>query len=265
MKSENQSKLEQLGLTEHEALVYQALVKHSPVSAAFLAKKCNLSRSSVYTTLNILIGKGLASTSYKNEVKQFVVGGEVALQELLQKQKENLEGKFLALESLKETLFSEMGSDLHVPDISFFEGQEGLRRVYLSMLREARSNDVLFLLRDEFVWEEEWSFIFSEDWKDRVRSLKQEKNIRTKLLVNDSPLEQEKELLYRKTQSLTYRYLKQTKMKHFAMYLLGDTAAIMSMERGNFVGIKIINESLTNNFRRVFTGLWELARHPETE
>src|SRR6185503_18505948 len=64
--------LKEIGLNDHEARIYGALLSSSPASATSLAKKCALSRSSVYTTLSLLISKGLVGTTYKNEVKQFI-------------------------------------------------------------------------------------------------------------------------------------------------------------------------------------------------
>ena len=60
------AQLRAFGLGDHESRVYFALLETSPANATLIAKKCKLSRSSVYTTLNILIAKGLVSTTYKN-------------------------------------------------------------------------------------------------------------------------------------------------------------------------------------------------------
>ena len=75
-----------LGLSGHEPAVYAALLEHSPASAAWIAKQCGLSRSSVYATLGVLTGKGLVGVTHKNDVKQFVAGGATALLETLRTQ-----------------------------------------------------------------------------------------------------------------------------------------------------------------------------------
>src|SRR5687767_14968881 len=96
--------IKKLGLGDYEAMIYAILVQHSPASAAFIAKKCNLSRSSVYTTLNSLMAKGLVGTSYKNEVKQFIAQDHTALEQLLKNEKKELEEKFKAFETLRSSL-----------------------------------------------------------------------------------------------------------------------------------------------------------------
>jgi sugar-specific transcriptional regulator TrmB len=250
-------KLIKLGLGDYEARVLGALIANSPASATFVAKKCNLSRSSVYTTLSSLIAKGLVSTTYKNEVKQFIAEDYHSLGQLLKKQKKDLDDKWALFESMKGSLKTLSSTQLHLPNIIFFEGQEGLKKIYLSMMRDTEPNSTLYLMRDEFVWQPDWKFIFEMEWHERVKRIKIEKNISTKLLVNDSPLERKKSTLYKSKKSLHFAFLpKKHSVKHFAIYILGDVVSILSMEHNNLVGIKITNQSMADNFKHMFEGLW---------
>jgi sugar-specific transcriptional regulator TrmB len=174
--------LESLGLSEYESKIYAVLLEHSPASASFIAKRCALSRSSVYTTLHSLTGKGLVGTTYTNEIKQFVAQDVSAIETRLKKEKEILDERFKSLDSLRENVRLLASAQLHVPHIVFFEGQEGLKKAYLSMMREAERGTTLRLLRDEFVWEPDWNFIFQQDWHERVKRFKIEKQIHTKLV-----------------------------------------------------------------------------------
>ncbi len=247
----------QLGLSDYEALIYAVLLQSSPAGATYIAKKCNLSRSSVYTTLHALTAKGLVSTTYKNNVKQFIAQDHTTLEQLLQKEKNELDGKFKMLEALKDTFTMFGRKGLNVPQVVIFEGQEGLKKVYLSMMREAPPESTLYLLRDEFVWQKDWEFIFAQDWHDRVKRLKIEKNIHTKLLVNRSPVEARSNKLYQTKKALEFRFLpKQHAVKQFAMYIIGDITSILSMEQNNLVGIKITNQHLADNFKTLFESLW---------
>jgi predicted transcriptional regulator len=62
------TQLQKFGLGDHEARVYSVLLETSPANATLIAKKCALSRSSVYTTLTSLIAKGLVGTT-SNELE----------------------------------------------------------------------------------------------------------------------------------------------------------------------------------------------------
>ncbi len=250
-----------IGLGGHEAVVYSTLLASSPANATFIAKKCNLSRSSVYTTLSLLIAKGLVGTTYKNEVKQFIAQDYSALTELVKREREEAEKKVRIVEALKDNLAAFTRTDTQLPEIVFFEGQEGLKRIYLSMMRKAPPHSTRYLLRDEFIWGTQWDFAFEEDWHHRVERIKAEKKIETKLLVNPSKIEKSKEKIYKSEKNLAYRFLPADHaVQGFALYIIGDTTAIMSMEQNNLVGIKISNAHIALNFRAVFESLWQSGK-----
>ncbi len=252
--------LKGLGLGEYEALVYGTLLATSPASATFIAKKCSLSRSSVYTTLSTLISKGLVGTTYKNDVKQFIAQDQSALEQLLKKEKETLDKKFKLVESLKDAAQFFGRSDIQIPQIIFFEGQEGLKKIYLSMMRQAPKNSTRYLLRDEFIWQSEWEFSFKQEWSDLVRRWAVEKNMQTKLLVNFSKLEKSKGKYYASQKAFKYKFLPAENAIHqFALYIIGDTIAILSMEKNNLVGIQITNKHLADNFKKNFDTLWKAS------
>ena len=75
--------LQQLGLPDDEARILGVLYEQSPVGASCIAKKLDLSRSTVYTAIASLTAKGLLATTYKNEVKQFVPAGPETLERMV--------------------------------------------------------------------------------------------------------------------------------------------------------------------------------------
>ncbi len=180
--------LKSLGLGEYEARIYAILSEHSPASASYIAKKAGLSRSSVYTALSSLSAKSLVGTSYKNEVKQFVAEGFDALGQMLQTEKRELDRKQRDLASMERIFKSDAASLFGVPRIVFFEGKESLKKIYKSMLWNAPKGSTMYILRNEFVWDEDWRFIFDQEWHSAVKKIRVEKNIRTKLIINGSAL-----------------------------------------------------------------------------
>lgn len=256
-----QGQLLAIGLSENEAAVMSVLITHSPASASLIAKKAGLSRSSVYTLLSALSQKGLVDTTEKNEVRQFIATDIEGFTTFLDDEADLLAKKTAALQPLRETLQAEAKDQLHVPDVSFFAGQTGLKRVYLHMLRNAREGECLYQLRDEFVWESEWEFIFSKEWSDRVSRLKDEKDISTKLLVNDSKREREHIARFRNRKAFEQRFLPpKHPLKGFSIYIIGDTVAVMSMEKGNLLGTLTVNQNIANNYTVLFAALWQSAK-----
>lgn len=248
-----EEQLKDLGLSDYESRIYNILISHSPASATLIAKKCNLSRSSVYTTLSSLIAKGLVGVTYKNDVKQFVAGSFDSLKSLIKADEEKLKKKIEILDQAEKTIKALSGQKLNVPNIIFFEGQEGLKKIYLSMMRQSGSNSTMYILRDEFVWQSEWKFVFDNDWHNRVKRLKTEKNIKTVLLINDSKIERSKTDFYKSKKNLDFHFLPKNKaIKQFAIYITEDIVSILSIENNNLVGIKITNDHIAQNFQKLF-------------
>lgn len=255
--------LARLGLAGHEARVYAALLEHSPTGAAVIARKCGLSRSSVYTTLQALVGKGLVGTTYRDEVKQFVVEGHGALTDLMRRELAEAQQRVALAEQLRDHFAALAARSANVPQVVYFEGQQGLKRIYLAMLREAGAGAEMRILRDEFIWEPAWSFVFDAPWRERVRRIKQEKGLCTRLLVNRSPAERARAAYYRSRKGLVYRFLPaKHPVQRFGLYLLGDIAAVLSVENNNLVGIKIVNRHLAANFDAMFESLWDTGSPP---
>lgn len=261
MQQSAKKQLIDIGLNEYEAGAYLVLVESSPASAAFIAKKLSQSRSTVYTALERLISKGLVGTTYKNEVKQFIAEPVSSVEDMLRQEKSRLDQKFRLFEGLAEHLKLLSRGNALVPNIIFFEGKESLKKIYLGMLRAAPKHSTMFVIRDEFKWEEEWSFVLSQDWKDRVRRLRTENDIATKMLINDSAEERKHLEYYRTRKHLEFRFLpKDQRIEKFITYVLGDTVSILSMEKNNLIGIKITNRHIAKNFEQLFGAMWLQAK-----
>lgn len=257
------AQLREFGLPDYEARILAVLFARAPVGASAIAKQLGLSRSSVYTALAALTAKGLVSTTFRNEVKQFVPTGTEALAQRIAAERRELDARERIVADLRAHVATLERFDLHVPQVAFFEGVEGLKRIYLAMLREARPHATMLVLRDEFIWQDIWAFSWEEVWQERVRRWKAEKAITTKLLVNPSVLERRKGAFYRSRQGLAFRYLRPAHaVDRFALYVIGDTAALLSFETGNLIGIKIVNAHLARNMAAMFEALWAGAGAP---
>ena len=116
----------------------------------------------------------------------------------------------------------------------------------------------MLVLRDEFIWNEEWNFTFSDNWQEIVTRLKKEKNITTNLLLNNSEEELEKVKFYDSRVGLKYKLLKKRfRMNKFSLYILSDMVSILSIEKNNLVGVQITNKYLADNFKSIFEMIWD--------
>lgn len=252
--------LTELGLSHYEAGVYLTLLEHSPTSAGFVAKKLRYSRSTVYSALDKLIAKGLVGTTYKNGVKQFIAEPPKRLGEILHEEHRAVGKRVELFSKMADQLQFLSRSNTQVPNIIFFEGWESLKKIYLSMLRAAPKDSTMHIIRSEFYWAPEWTFIFGDEWHTHVKMWRTERNIKTQLLINDSKEEKKHLSFYKSRKHTVSRFLpKDQSVKDFALYILGDTVSILSLEKNNSVGVKITNQALAENFQKIFKGLWSDA------
>lgn len=258
MKTDNpiQVQLEQLGFQEYEARIYSVLLAHSPANATYIAKQCGLARSSVYTTLSSLIAKGFVGTTFYNGVKQFMAKEHTGIKEMLLREQRAVISKLALYEELEKKINDQASTLRETPKYIFFEGQEGLKKIYMTMMRNAGQGAVMRILRDEFVWQDEWNFVFEQEWNQRVAKIKREKNIQTKLFVNTSGTERKKQDIYNaKAHTIAFFLPKNSTIENFAIYTIGDSVSLMSTEAQNLVGIYIINKNFADNINTILDAL----------
>jgi hypothetical protein len=206
----------------------------------------------VYTTLGVLIGKGLVGETHANDVKQFTTGGAGSLVELLRHEQARAEARVAQAEKLAATLVQ---AAAQAPEVVHFEGAEGLRRIYLAMLRTAPRGAILRILRDEFIWDPAWAFVFEDAWRAKVGRLKHERQLVTRLLVNRSAIERRHAGYYNARRDTERRYLR-VPVAQFGLYVCGDTAAILSLDASHLLGVRVVNAVVATNLAAVFDGLW---------
>jgi len=82
--------LGQLGLTSYESKAYVALLRRDSSTAAEVARVAGLPRQRIYDVLGSLVERGLASARPGNVVKYSATAPELALEQLVQRQREEL-------------------------------------------------------------------------------------------------------------------------------------------------------------------------------
>jgi len=121
-------------LKKVHAQVYLSLLEDGPATAGSLAKKLNIPRSTLYGFLYDLIQKGLVKQSEKYNIKIWQAEPPEKINGIVDE-------KINALEQTKEN-FNEMLLDLKNkqktdfinPNFKYYEGSEGIKQLFKSML-----------------------------------------------------------------------------------------------------------------------------------
>lgn len=114
--------LQQIGLSEKEAIVYITLTEIGEALPSVIAKKAKLKRPTTYIILEQLIEKGLVGHLTKHDQKMFAPVDPSILLEFERQKFEELEEAIPELTTLKN-LYKK------APHISLFEGDEGIIQI----------------------------------------------------------------------------------------------------------------------------------------
>jgi len=121
------AELQKIGLTTEEARVYLACLEVNGGPVSVIARKADTNRVSCYYTIENLLKKRLLSEYNRNGVKHFAPEPPEQLMKLA-------EEKMNLTKSLMPELKSLLGQSAFKPKIRFYEGLDGVKKVFTESL-----------------------------------------------------------------------------------------------------------------------------------
>jgi sugar-specific transcriptional regulator TrmB len=171
--------LTDLGLSEHEALVYLANISLGPTTILKIAQAAEIKRTTVYAVIESLKTKGLINVQIKGFKKLFAPENPEKLETILENRK-NLLNKampdFSALFNLKGTESA----------IKYYEGLEGIKTVYESLLKDVRPHDDYLIISNQ----QDWYQIDPEYFLDFIER-RAKLPIKIRFLTQEGPISRE--------------------------------------------------------------------------
>ncbi len=135
--------LRKIGLNEKEARIYLVLLELGNIPIQEIAQKVNLSRPTVYRTLDNLQGKGLVTKEKKKKVRYVAANSPDELLGILRASKrkiEEQEREFLRIISMLQTKYYSGGEN----EIRNYSGEEG-KKLLLEDFSNTRSGGILVM------------------------------------------------------------------------------------------------------------------------
>lgn len=134
--------LQSLGITNNETKIYLSLLQYEGINITQLARKCRLSRSSIYKNLNSLIEKGFINKELKKQ-KEFykAVDIEKIVVKLAAKARSTARLKN-RLEELLPEVNEWLGKEEKLPQIEVYEGKKNQQMVF-DEVKEFAKNRIL--------------------------------------------------------------------------------------------------------------------------
>lgn len=169
-----EKELQRLGMNEKEAAVYTAALKLGPTTAIKVAKATGLKRTTVYGILDSLKTRGLMAIELKGLKQYYVAAAPEQFESLMAEQRKTFEHilpELMALHKLK-------GSK---GELKYYEGAEGIKNVYESVLRELKNGDPYYLISHYENIEQ-----MDEVWLEDFITRRAKKNLDTRLIFLDT-------------------------------------------------------------------------------
>ena len=125
----NEIILTHLGLSSKEAKLYLASLEAGTASAQTIAQKAQIKRTTAYSVLETLAEKGFVLKTQKNGIIKFIAESPRSVSEKLKAYQKSFENNLPEMEAI-------YNKKQIKPKILFFEGREGLLKVYEDTLKE---------------------------------------------------------------------------------------------------------------------------------
>ena len=233
-------KLEQIGLTRNQSLVYLSLLKLGSTTAQEVMKDSGLHSSRVYESLEKLQEIGLASYVIKGFKKYFQASAPQRLMEYLDEKKHMVSQLLPELESM-------VGMKREQITAQIYKGKEGLKSIHSEMLKECKD---VYLIGAKGLVFKELQYFMPHFEKEREK-----KKIRLHLIYDSlSAMNLEKKRVKRKF--LDGKAFPKGYASSAVVNVFGSKTAIVLWDKKYPTGFMIENEGVASAFRRWFAFIY---------
>lgn len=247
---------ERIGLNPNEREVYLAVLKAGKISPQRVAKQTGINRTTVYSIAHKLVADGFISQDIGQKVTYLLAESPGKLQQLFEKEEEQLKArKAAAIELAKELAAVPKSASFSVPRIKFIEEADLSDYLYAEYKRWSENAD----LYDNTWWgfqdnsfTEKYEKWIEWAWKHSPEGLK------IKFFFNNVPLEREMSKKYK--QSRDTKVLPKGITFDSSFWAFGDyLLMVQTRERPHYL-VEINDVVLARNQRQLFKGLWDSVK-----
>lgn len=250
-----ESILQSIGLRSREAKLYLAALRTGNAPVSLIAKRAGVSRSTGYNILQRLVKRGMVHRHDRAHVQYYAAISPHEMKDLLERRKEDFSRKISVLKAYLPQFDALFNPQFVLPKMSFFEGIEGIKHVYLDILKKGDKETFSALSLDNIVPE-------LKDWIFNVFTAKKvKKNIRSKVLVSSKYSK-----AYRR---LDKKHLRESLILPHEKYPFQveidlydeNKIAFISFDPSELLGVIIESPRIANTLKSLFNLVWDANRY----
>lgn len=241
----NKEILETLGLNENELLVYKEILSIGSTSALVISKRTNINKSTVRYICQSLEKKWVIFSIKKDGTFIYSAESPKRFLSILEKDKKKLEEKEKKINSIIEYFESVKDKNNILPKVTFFEGKQGIQRLYQSILD---MNTAIDSIEDNGEM-----YRFFPEFVDYFIAQRKKRKIHNRVICpSKNPINVNSKQEHREVKTIDETIFPFS----WDIKICGNHVSIISFKDDNSVGISITDEDIANNFRQIFDYIW---------
>jgi sugar-specific transcriptional regulator TrmB len=235
------STLQQIGLSENQAKIYLACLELGEATIKEIAQKSGIKRTTIYDFIEEMISSGIIQKTIKGKKKKFVAIEPEELKIILKKREALLAQILPALNLMNNTTPAK-------PKVWFYEGIDGLKKVYEDLLNY--KNITACGWASEDIPE-----LFGKDWTLNYVKRRVSRNIEEQIIYPRSQTGKE----YQKLDKEHKRQSKAVNPKkyHFQIEINIYKNRIAMTSAKDKVGVIIESKPIADTWKEIFEMCWE--------
>ena len=246
--------LKKLGLTDGEIKVYLALIRLGETTSGPLVEESGVSISKVYSILDRLAKKGLASHIVKRKTKHFKAADPNRLVVYIQEKEVDLKEQEKKIKEMIPLLHMEGETAITTETAQVYDGMRGLQTARERTLKIMKEGDEMWVIGIATTpYMGAMTPYFKEYHKRRYT-----KKIKCRYLYNENARKPYGETSAKYPRS-EVRYMPEGLITHAWMEIYADTVTI-GINKGKSFSVVIQNQEVANSFKIYAQLLWSMGK-----
>ena len=246
------TKLTNIGLTNGEVKIYEALLEIGETTRTELAKKSGISPSKIYDVANRLLEKGIISSVTKNGVIHFSPANPERLRDFLEQKERELDNERKVVEQLLPRLLLKYNTAKEATDVEVFHGWEGMTTVYDDIVGALGKGDYNYVFGASSGVDEAQADIFFNQYYQK----KERKGYATRIIFNENVRHNAARIQPFKQSPNEARFLHQDTFTEIHLYK--DIVLFVMLLKKPIV-IRVHSQEAADSCKKFFDTLWAQA------
>ncbi len=243
-----EGKLEKIGLSKAEVIIYVALIKLGSSTTGSVIKETGLRKSTIYETLGRLLEKGIVSYVIKNNIKFFEAADPDRLVDFLHEKKRELDENETSIRKILPELRSMRSQLKPHAEAHVFLGIEGFKTMRRDVLKNADKELLLLgaISREPVVMPHFWTYFNRERLKHKIKiRILHQRNTKEKPVHGEM---------------VEMRFLPSEITVPTVINIYGDRVVSLLWKENNPICFMLINREIANAYKKYFDILWRISR-----